>query len=70
MSKVFVISHDQGVDGGRAIGVFATFAGAENFIVKEVIPKMTSPERLKRVRPECWDSLGDTFTIEEFEVGA
>ena len=64
--KVFVITHDQGVDGGRAIEVRATVEGAISY-VEDMLPQYPG---MKRVEGQlCWDSLGDSFFIDEFEVG-
>jgi hypothetical protein len=62
---VQVISHDQGVDGGRAIAVFLTQAAAIRYVETVIVPKSRS---LQRVSFKCWESLGDTYTIEEFVV--
>jgi hypothetical protein len=63
--RVFVISHDQGVDGGRAIDVRSTEEAAIAFVERHPLyPKLKRDgDRL------VWDSLGDTLYVEEFEVG-
>ncbi len=65
VEKVFVVSHDQGVDGGQAVAVFATEAKAVEFVEQQ----MDRYPDLKRCEGRLvWDSLGDTFLIDEFEV--
>ena len=62
--NVFVISHDQGVDGGRAIEVFRTESAAVRYMEEQIVPRHRD---LKRCGLR-WESLGDTFLIDEFEV--
>jgi hypothetical protein len=63
--RVFVVTHAQGVDGGRAVAVRATVGGAIAFVEQQK-ERYTS---LKRQGTELfWDSLGDSFYIDEFEV--
>jgi hypothetical protein len=63
--KVFVVTHDQGVDGGRAVGVYATVDGAIAFVENQ----SRHYPSLKRQGTELfWDSLGDSFSVDEFEV--
>jgi hypothetical protein len=65
--KVFVITHDQGVDGGRAIEVRSTVDGAITFV--EGLVKERYPNVKRQGDQLYWDSLGDAFFIDEFEVG-
>lgn len=65
--KVFVVSHDQGVDGGCAIEVRATVEGAIAFV--EQVKELRYPNLIRRGKELIWDSLGDSFCIDEFEVG-
>jgi len=66
--RVFIVSHDQGVDGGRAEAVFATVERAIAYVEQQ---KAERYPRLKRLGELTlvWESLGDTFYIDEFEVG-
>lgn len=64
--KVLVLSHDQGVDGGCAIAVFASKEGVLSFMEKEILPHY--PKLRKEADRLFWDSLGDSFLAEEMDV--
>ena len=64
---VFVVSHDQGVDGGRAEAVFATVERAIAYVEQQKAERYPKLKRLGELTL-IWDSLGDTFSIDKFEV--